>query len=92
MLFLSAYSAFAFYALIGQVPAFTLLAMIAIVAAALADREASLPLALMAVCGGFVTPFLVSGGGDAQILLFFLRTPCSSQPRSTWRIAGDGRG
>ena len=70
MLFLSAYAAFAFYALIGRVPAFTLLAVIAIVAAALADREASLPLALMAVCGGFVTPFLVSGGGDAQILLF----------------------
>jgi uncharacterized membrane protein len=69
-LFLSVYAAFAFYGLIGQVPAFALLAATAALAAWLADREASLPLAAMAVCGGFATPFLVGGRGDAQTVLF----------------------
>jgi hypothetical protein len=70
MLFLSVYAAFAFYALIGQTPAFVLLAAIAGVAAALADRDSSLPLALLAVIGGFATPFLVGGDADAQVTLF----------------------
>jgi uncharacterized membrane protein len=70
MLFLSVYAAHAFYGLIGEAPAFALLALIAGAAALLADRESSLPLALMAVCGGFATPFLVGGGRDAQVLLF----------------------
>ena len=36
----------------------------------LADRQRALGLALMAVGGGFATPFLVGGGGDAQLTLF----------------------
>jgi uncharacterized membrane protein len=70
MLFLSVYAAFAFYALIGQSAAFVLLAGIAAVAALLADRDASLPLALLAVIGGFATPVLVGGDADAQLTLF----------------------
>jgi uncharacterized membrane protein len=70
MLFLSVYAAFAFYALIGQSTTFLLLAAVAGVAALLADRDSSLPLALLAVIGGFATPFLVGGDTDAQITLF----------------------
>ena len=39
-------------------------------AAVLADRQRALGLALMAVGGGFATPFLVGGGVDAQLTLF----------------------
>jgi uncharacterized membrane protein len=70
VLFLSIYAAFAIYALIGQTPAFALLVLVAAAAAAIADRHESLPLALMAVCGGFIAPFLVSTGSDAQVTLF----------------------
>jgi hypothetical protein len=38
--------------------------------AVLADRDESLPLALMAVSGGFATPFLVGGREDAHVALF----------------------
>jgi uncharacterized membrane protein len=70
VLFLSVYASFAFYELIGALPTFAGLAVIAAATAVLADREGSLPLALMAVCGGFATPFLVGGGEDAQAALF----------------------
>ena len=70
VLFLSIYAAFAIYALIGQTPAFALLVLVAAAAAAIADRHVSLGLALMAVCGGFIAPFLVSTGSDAQVTLF----------------------
>jgi len=70
VLFLSVYAAFAFYELMGALPTFACLAAIAAATAVLADREGSLPLALMAVCGGFATPFLVGGGEDAQVALF----------------------
>lgn len=69
-LYLSVYAALAFYGLLDRGPAFVLLVAITIAAAVLADREASLPLALMAVCGGFLTPFLVGGREDAQLTLF----------------------
>src|SRR5439155_1296412 len=69
-LYLSVYAALAFYGLLDRGPAFVLLLGITILAAVLADREASLPLALIAVCGGFLTPFLVGGGEDAQLTLF----------------------
>jgi uncharacterized membrane protein len=70
VLFLSVYAALAFYGLLAPLPAFLLLAAIAAVTAVMADRDASLPLALMAVCGGFATPFLVGGDTDAQAALF----------------------
>lgn len=70
VLFLSIYAAFAIYGLIGQTPAFALLVLVAAAAAAIADRHVSLGLALMAVCGGFIAPFLVSTGSDAQVTLF----------------------
>jgi uncharacterized membrane protein len=69
-LFLSIYAAFSYYGLIGQTPAFVLLVAITAGAAWLADRQKALGLAVMAVGGGFVTPFLVGSGQDAQITLF----------------------
>jgi uncharacterized membrane protein len=69
-LFLSIYAAFSYYNLIGQTPAFLLLVAITAGAAWLADRQKALGLAVMAVGGGFATPFLVGSGQDAQITLF----------------------
>jgi uncharacterized membrane protein len=70
MLFLDIYAAFSFYALIGRTTAFFLLVLVTAGAATLADRQRSLGLALMAVGGGFATPFLVGGSTDAQVTLF----------------------
>ena len=69
-LYLSIYAAFSFYGLIGQAPTFALLVLVTAGAALLADRQSALGLALMAVGGGFLTPFLVGGGQDAQLTLF----------------------
>lgn len=70
VLFLAIYAAFSFYDLIGRTTTFALLVIVTTGAAALADRQRALGLALMAVGGGFATPFLVGGGGDAQFTLF----------------------
>lgn len=70
ILYICVYAAFNYYALIGSNAAFTLMVLITGGAAAMADREQSQGLALMAVGGGFVTPFLVSSGRDAQVALF----------------------
>jgi uncharacterized membrane protein len=70
VLYLSIYVAFGYYALIGQTPAFLLLVLVTVGAAWLADRQNALGLALMAVGGGFATPFLVGSGTDAQVTLF----------------------
>jgi len=69
-LFLSIYAAFSYYQLIGHTPAFALLVAVTAGAAWLADRQKALGLAIMAVGGGFATPFLVGSGQDAQITLF----------------------
>jgi uncharacterized membrane protein len=70
VLFLAIYAAHAFYGLIGQVTAFGLLVLVTAAAAALADRQQAAGLAVMSVGGGFLTPFLVGGGTDAQLTLF----------------------
>ena len=70
VLFLAIFAAYSFYGLIGQIPTFALLVMVTAGAAVLADRQSAIGLALMAVCGGFLTPFLVGSGEDAQITLF----------------------
>ena len=70
VLFLAIYAAFSFYDLIGRTTTFALLVMLTSGAAALADRQRALGLALMAVGGGFATPFLVGSGQDAQLTLF----------------------
>jgi uncharacterized membrane protein len=70
VLYVSTYAAFNFYHLIGQPSAFVVMSAVTVLAAWLADRQRSQGLALMAVGGGFATPFLVSSGTDAQFSLF----------------------
>jgi len=69
-LYLSVYAAFDFYDLIGRTLAFALLLTVTVAAAWLSDRQQSQGMAVMAVGGGFLTPFLVGGDVDAQVTLF----------------------
>jgi len=69
-LYLSFYAGLNLYALFGPQAAFTLLVAVTMGAAALADRTDSQAIALMAVCGGFATPFFVGGTTDQQVTLF----------------------
>src|SRR4051812_35773450 len=61
VLYLATYAAFGFYGLIGSAAAFTLLTLVTLGTAVLADRQNSQPMAVMAIGGGFLTPFLVGG-------------------------------
>jgi uncharacterized membrane protein len=70
VLYLAIYAAFGFYGLIGSGAAFALLTMVTAGAALLAGRQDSQPMAVMAIGGGFLTPFLVGGTTDAQVTLF----------------------
>ena len=70
VLYLSFYAALNLYALFGPQVAFVLLVTVTILAAALADRTNSQAIALVAVLGGFATPFLVGGKTDQQVRLF----------------------
>lgn len=70
ILYLSVYAAFNFYAIVGRVPAFGLMVVVTALAAWLADRDRAQGLAVMAVGGGFFTPFMVGGETDAQVALF----------------------
>ena len=70
ILYLSAYAAFNLYALIERPTAFGLMVAITALIAWLADRHRSQGLAVFAVGGGFVTPFLLPGTTDAQVALF----------------------
>jgi uncharacterized membrane protein len=70
VLYLVVYAALNFYLLIGRSSAFALMLLITVLAALLADRRQSQPLALIAVAGGFLTPALVGGDENAQLTLF----------------------
>jgi len=69
-IYLSVYAALNFYDLLSPAAAFALLSVTSAVAAWVADRDIAPALAVVAVCGGFVTPFLVGRGEDAQGILF----------------------
>ena len=70
ILYVSTYAAFMFYRLIERPTAFAAMVGITILGAVLADRHKSQGLAVFAIGGGFMTPFLVGGTGDAQTALF----------------------
>jgi uncharacterized membrane protein len=70
ILYVSTYAAFIFYHLIDRPIALVLMIATTVLGAFLADREKSQGLAVLAVGGGFVTPFLLHGNADAQIALF----------------------
>ena len=74
VLYVSTYAAFNFYHLIDRPVAFALMCGVTAGAAWLADRQRSQGLALMAVGGGFATPFLLPGDVDAQLALFGYET------------------
>lgn len=70
ILYLCVYAAFNFYFLIDRPAAFALMVGVTALGAALADRQQSQGLALMAVGGGFFTPAMIGGEVDAQVALF----------------------
>jgi uncharacterized membrane protein len=70
MLYLSIYAMVAFYGLVDRVTAFGLMCLVTAVGVWLADRERAQSLGVIGIGGGFLTPFLVGGDGNAQITLF----------------------
>ena len=68
-LYISTFAALSFYGLISRPVAFGLMVLITAGAAAAADFHRSQGLAFFAIAGGFVTPFLVGGDRDAQVIL-----------------------
>ena len=70
ILYLSVYAAFAFYQLVGQVPAFLAMAAVTATAVLLSVRYSALPIAVLGLIGGFLTPLLLSTGRDNQVALF----------------------
>ena len=70
VLYVSTYAAFNYYQLVDRSTAFALLVAITGLGAFLADRQDSQGLAIFAVGGGFLTPFLLPANTDAQMALF----------------------
>lgn len=70
ILYVSAYASFNFYHLIERAEAFVMMAAITAIAATLANHHRSQGLAVLAVGGGFITPFLLPSTTDAEIALF----------------------
>lgn len=70
ILYVAIYAAFQFYALVDGTAAFTSMIAVTALAAWRADREQSQALALLAVIGGFATPFLVGGDSRTPHVLF----------------------
>jgi len=69
-LYVSIYASFNFYQLLDRPTAFLLMLAVTGGAVVLADRRRSQGLAVLAVGGGYLTPFLLPGTSDAQIALF----------------------
>ncbi|MEP6610051.1 MAG: DUF2339 domain-containing protein, partial [Burkholderiaceae bacterium] len=70
ILYLSDYAAYNFYHLIGQTPAFLLMALVTATAVLLAVRLNALAVAILGLIGGFLTPVLLSTGVDNEVALF----------------------
>ena len=68
-LYLSSFAALNFYGLVSRPTAFGQMVIITAVGALMADRQRSQGLAFVALLGGFLTPFLVGGDQDAQVVL-----------------------
>ena len=68
--YLAIYAALNLYGLVNALVGFILLVLVTGLAAGQADRLRSQPLAVMAVVGGFATPFLVGAGATTQLTLF----------------------
>ncbi len=70
ILYLSVYAAFSFYHLIGQPPAFALMALVTATAVVLAARYDAYAIAVLGLIGGFMTPPLLSTHVDNEVGLF----------------------
>src|SRR5207237_10032411 len=70
ILYLSIFAAFAFYHLIEQLPAFLLMTLVTTTAVLLAARYDALPIAVLGLIGGFLTPIVLSTGVDNEAGLF----------------------
>ncbi|HEV3470053.1 MAG TPA: DUF2339 domain-containing protein [Pyrinomonadaceae bacterium] len=70
ILYLSIYAAFNFYQLLSQPAAFALMAGVTAAAVSLSVRLDALPVAVLGLVGGFLTPLLLSTGRDNQVALF----------------------
>src|SRR5262249_29822478 len=70
VLYVVGYTAFNLYHLVSQLPAFALMSAITLLAAWLAGPARSAGPAPCGVGGGFVTPFLLGSGSDAEVALF----------------------
>jgi uncharacterized membrane protein len=70
ILYLSDYAAYNFYHLIAQPPAFLLMALVTTTAVLLSVRLDALPVAILGLVGGFLTPVLLSTGVDNEVGLF----------------------
>ncbi|MDO8585951.1 MAG: DUF2339 domain-containing protein [Armatimonadota bacterium] len=64
ILYLSVYTAFSFYRLIPQGPAFGFMALVTIAAGAISVRYNALSIAILGIIGGFLTPVLTQGQGN----------------------------
>src|SRR3989344_5000660 len=74
ILYFSVTAAYQFYGLVSHGAAFGLAILITLVAAFLAYRYQSLPLALLSTIGSYASPLLLYSGRDQQIQLFFYMT------------------
>jgi uncharacterized membrane protein len=70
VLYLSTFAACNFYHLIGQTTAFLLMAAVTTTAVLLSVRLDALPVAILGLVGGFLTPLLLSTGVDNEVGLF----------------------
>jgi uncharacterized membrane protein len=70
ILYLSIYAAYEFYKLLAQPVAFLLMTAVTAVAVLLSVRLNALPVAVLGLVGGFLTPVLLATGQDNQVALF----------------------
>jgi len=70
VLYLTLFVAFRFYGVLSALPVFTLMVLVAALAAALAVLQNARALAAVGALGGFATPLLVSTGSGNHVALF----------------------
>ncbi len=70
ILYLSFYAAYALYHLVSQPVAFGLMIAVTALTIVLSVVDDSLPLAILALVGGFVTPYFISNGQNDPVSLF----------------------
>ncbi|HEX3559520.1 MAG TPA: DUF2339 domain-containing protein [Pyrinomonadaceae bacterium] len=70
ILYLSIYAAYNFYRLVAQPFAFLLMVLVTATAVLLSVRLNALPVAVLGLVGGFLTPALLSTGADNEVALF----------------------